>query len=211
MFLTCICLFYICLFVIGIILVFTDLLIQNSYGISIRKIIIAEQFKNRLKQNPNEIFFYTCLFSPIIEELIHRLPLNLKKWNIVISLSLIYLMFFDGIFYYNFSEFNTWFKLFLVLFTFTVFYFVKTKSFNLERKQYILYVVLMVFIFALLHINNFYKELPKGLIFISALYVLPQFFLGIFSSYLRLKNGIFYSFLIHIIFNTVVFLNNYFI
>lgn len=210
-FFVCLILLYVCVFTSALILLITDLYLQHSYGISINKLITQEQFKDRSNQSLYETFFYTCLFIPVLEELIHRLPLNLKKWNIAISLSLAYLIFFDGIFYYNFSEFYTWFKLFLVLFTFIVFYFIKAKTFTLKRNYHILYVLIMAFVFGLLHINNFYRELPKGFIFISVLYILPQFFLGFFSSYLRLKNGIFYSFLIHIIFNTVVFLNNYFL
>ena len=67
----------------------------------------------------------------------------------------------------------------------------------------------MSLIFGLLHMNNFYRELPPTLLWISVLFALPQVIFGLFSSYLRLKNGIQYSILLHIILNTFVFIVNY--
>jgi len=60
---------------------------------------------------------------------------------------------------------------------------------------------LTVFIFALLHISNF--TLEKGMWYTAPLMVLPQFILGLYLGYIRVRNNIGYSIFIHAFNNAI--------
>lgn len=211
-FFICLFLLYLSVFIISIFQIVVDIFIEKISGISLKKIIFNEQVSSTTKLNYLETFIYFCLIYPIIEELIHRLPLILNKWNISISLSLVFLINYDrNLFFFDLNEKSFWLKILIIVFIFFTLHFIKIDNFKLGKVKYFIYFYFMALTFSFLHIGNFYSALPKKFIFISIIFVLPQFFLGIISSYLRLKNGILYSFLIHIIFNTSVFILNNFI
>jgi hypothetical protein len=203
--------FYFFLFFLSIFQYFLDLYLVLKYDFSVTEIIIKNRNENFERFNLLDVIFILCFFIPTIEELIHRLPLVLSKWNIAIALSLSYFAFTDGFFYYNLAEKSTIIKLSLTLITFIIFYFIDFKKIMLEKRYYIIYVLLMSIVFGLLHLINFYSEVPKNCKIFSLIFIFPQITLGMFSSLLRIKIGFIYSVLFHILFNSSIFILNLYI
>lgn len=185
-----VCLF-ISIYCFGFIEILLDLFIKESYGFSIREIINSSQ---------NEFLKYKyslliILIFPLIEELIFRLPLNLKINNIFISILGLNLLTI----YFNI--------LLTILFYLIIFYlFIKkrqvfSKISLLIKKKYGYYYYFLCLLFSFLHIFNFYDSIPIKLHLVLPFYVMPQFLFALFSGYLRLRNGFLFSLLFHYLFN----------
>lgn len=142
--------------------------------------------------------FYIFCLGPFIEEIIFRLPLNLKKWNVAISIAMIGFFFIgEKIFDMNLCHFQTWKKIIATILILVAFYFIKQEHLNLIKKKFGLYFYLLVCSFTLIHVYNFYHIIPTNLLVLAPLFVLPQFSLSLFTSYIRLSNGFFWGFLLH--------------
>jgi hypothetical protein len=183
---------------------FLDLIINHFYGFSINEIIRKKQYEVLFRDKYLYNIFYILVLGPIVEELIFRLPLIIKKENLSISLILLCLLFVGG----NLSSLTIiWFSFFLklgsIIFIILFITYLDKKNIlkQINDKYYTHYFYFLCSAFALMHISNFYSVFPKNLVLLCPLYVLPQFFLAYFSGFLRLKNGFLWGILLHFLFN----------
>lgn len=198
---------YFILFGILILIKLTDIFINHKYGLSISKLILQQQNNHYFKYTTLLGFSSSLLLSVIIEEIIFRKPLNLIKKNVIFCFILFYLIFILQVFINpNLTSFDSIVKA-IVLITITVFLILKKQEFYENiKKYYWVYFYIITITFGIIHIGNFYDMLPKNLIGLSIIFVLPQTLLGFFTGYIRLKNGIIWSIAMHIIFNTPAFI-----
>ena len=181
---------------------------QNNYS-------LIEFLKNK---QANRIFsqsYYLNIIkiiveAPILEEIAYRLPLNLKKHTVIISLitfGAIYLG--DNILSLNLYSFGTWLKIGVILLIALFGHFYIKQSFlnKIKDRFYNVYFYLLALLFAADHISIYITHLPSRLLILAPLFIIPQFFLALTTGYLRMKNGIIWAILLHIVFNTPTVLN----
>ncbi|MBV6644932.1 MAG: CPBP family intramembrane metalloprotease [Cyclobacteriaceae bacterium] len=143
-----------------------------------------------------------CLFSPIIEEMGFRYHLSNRNVNsLILSISflipIVILFFFKVVFDF---EGSIVFKLILTIVIALISYFGFTKRFagsELKNSSTSLHLIAMSFVFAIVHINSIKNEL----ILDQLLFVVPLFFLGLVLGLIRIKYGIQYAILAHILYN----------
>ncbi len=198
--------FYIILLLISyaIFIKIIDYLIFINTNFSIYDKIISNQNKY-FKNNSFYAIIFILMIAPFIEEIIFRLPLKVSKLNISLSMSFMCFLFIGG---NNLADLNFTFESLLLKFISTilvVFLINKIDENSLlklnNEKLYAKYFYIVSIIFGLLHIRNFYQEIPINLILFTPLYVIPQIILSLFLGYIRLKNGIIWAILLHSIFN----------
>lgn len=204
------------LFLIIVILIWSFFLkVIDNIHIKKYSFSLVESFKY---QQTNRIFsqnFYlniirVILVAPVLEELAYRLLLNLKKNTFILSLATFSAIYVgDNILSLNPYSYGTWSKFSAILFIFLFGYLFVTQSFLNKIKNHFFnaFFYSLALLFALDHISLYITNLPSNLLVLAPLFVLPQFFLAITASYLRLKNGIIWAILIHILFNTPIVLN----
>jgi hypothetical protein len=158
-----------------------------------------------------KVYLMVCIGAPLLEETICRLPLSFKPAHIAISLSLATL-------------FALGFKLqpvyltsgaFLVpmLIAAAVYGILQTylgnqnhyspQRLSLNKKRG--FIIFSILVFGFIHIGN-YQPLNYHVWFLYPLYVIPQILMGWGLSYVRLRNGVLYSMLMHSLINTIPFL-----
>lgn len=148
------------------------------------------------------------IVGPIIEELIFRLYLNLKKITIAISFSLLIYGLTGPIWGISDIHNELW-RASLVILTFIII----LTAFNekmliiLREKFFMLIYYFSVLLFAFLHIGNFHP-LDWNIFFIYPILVLPQIGMGLSLGYIRIKfkNGLLWAVLFHVLINMQGFL-----
>ena len=174
-------------------------------GISFFKLENIDTSTSGLEFYKNKWFLYLmpCLLVPIVEELSCRLFLKKSLINSYISLSLITFILIlllqnRKIYSLDCYVLNTLvfsFFIWLSLFSFKK-YFVNIRI--TDRTIFYSSAIL----FSLLHLSNYsfqINELPKYLFLI-----IPQLCSGLIYGYIRVKNGMIYSILLHSIHNTIL-------
>ena len=190
------------------ILLITSIFIFDIFfiiGISFFKLENIDISTGGLEFYKNKWFLYLipCLLVPVIEELSCRLFLKKSLINSYISLSLITFILIlllqnRKIYSLDLYVLNTLvfsFFIWLLLFSFKK-YFVNIKI--TDRTIFYGSAIL----FSLLHLSNYsfqINELPKYLFLI-----IPQLCSGLIYGYIRVKNGMIYSILLHSIHNTIL-------
>ena len=190
------------------ILLITSIFIFDIFfiiGISFFKLENIDISTGGLEFYKNKWFLYLipCLLVPIVEELSCRLFLKKSLINSYISLSLITFILIlllqnRKIYSLDWYVLNTLvfsFSIWLSLFSFKK-YFVNIKI--TDRTIFYGSAIL----FSLLHLSNYsfqINELPKYLFLI-----IPQLCSGLIYGYIRVKNGMIYSILLHSIHNTIL-------
>ena len=138
------------------------------------------QLLDALSLPPLQILFLFVLLIPFFEELIFRLYLRLPQ-NIPLQ-SLIVIASFTG--QKNKEKLKTFIE-------------------QRWRTYYKIIFYLAAFIFALVHISNF--EYSITLLAFTPLLVVPQFAVGLFTGYLRVKYGFIWGFYLHALHNLIAF------
>lgn len=202
---------FICLLFLFIILVAWGIFLQLIDFFCLRYYDFS--FLNKLQGYKTDIIFknpdYNGVFlavimGPILEELTYRFSLDLKKSTVIVSLIMLcFIGIGDNIFYMDFSNFGTWFKFLAIIGVIFGGYFFITQQIldKIKIDYYAFYFYGFALLFAYDHISIYLKILPNILLVFLPLFVLPQFFLAIFTSYLRLKNGLIWAILLHSLFN----------
>jgi hypothetical protein len=152
------------------------------------------------------------LVIPFIEELANRLYLIFKPINIAISISILFYSLISFINQSSFYEFNNFFYLkfaISVILGSIVYFILKTEKIKsifekiwLKYFKYIFYF--SVLSFGLYHISKY--SLTNCMYLLAPLLVIPQIISGIIWGYVRVKYGIFWSVLQHIIHNVCFYL-----
>lgn len=132
------------------------------------------------------------ILAPILEEILFRFHLNLKLRNIVFSIIATCVMFYDHIWLLSVLIF--YFSILILLPRFR------------ERANNLIFVYLSAFFFGISHLA--YKELLFSLEdILSYVYTFtPKFFSGLIYSYVFFKKGLYFSILLHFLWNLLPFI-----
>lgn len=137
------------------------------------------------------------VIAPIIEEMVFRFFLKPKYKNIII---LVVFMTILGIYYYIVKKTLNYIIVILlinIIFFYLIYNKAVLKKFQIHFINYFsIYFCSFSIIFALLHSFNYQIENPLFYI-ILPLIVAPQFIMGLFFGYIRMKYNILYSIFFH--------------
>jgi hypothetical protein len=162
--------------------------------------IFNYQNNKLLKYTIWENVSYILLLGPIIEELISRLYLDLKKRNLILTL-VCFLIVSLKITNLNF---DLKFYFFVLTILTVIFFILKSKQDSIiffGKKYYTFIFYFSCLTFSFLHFSNYSKVLSENYIWLLPILVLPQFIMGIFFGYIRIKLGFFWAILLHICMN----------
>jgi hypothetical protein len=160
------------------------------------------------------IYFLTLIVSvaaPIMEELIFRLPLRLKKYNFIPFILIVLLLNSLGIinhytnglsWYYVLPVFITVLALIVV---FTPTYFSKISTYL--KSKYGWYFYFIALLFGFYHLINY--RFTIQVLFFAPLLVLPQIVAGLLLGYIRIRFGFIWGILLHAIHNLLFILPVY--
>jgi hypothetical protein len=143
---------------------------------------------------------YVILLGPFFEELIFRLPLSLEKRSIGVCFAVTsyWLLINHRIYEVEYDNPYWYLKLSIALsvFILTVKFFPNSwlTTIKINFLQHTIYFTSSVF--ALLHITNF-APYNAHVIFFYPVFVLPQFLMGLFLGYARIKYGFLYGVALH--------------
>lgn len=146
---------------------------------------------------------------PLIEEIIFRLPLNLKKSCLAISLSFLYLRF-SGNFLTHILNLTKTEDLIKISITGIIFLLImvivkQDKLNHLKREHYKFIFYFIAVGFGLIHILNFHI-INYYLLFFYPIFVLPQIFMGVIIGNIRIKYGFIWGWALHCLINSTSFL-----
>ena len=151
-----------------------------------------------------KIFILAVIIAPIFEEILFRYYLT-KPVLIFIAIPTIIAL--GSLIMYSTGLLNLFaFILFLIVSSLSLLL-LFWKSVNLiehlkiwyqDKFAYVFY--LSAVLFAFIHIYNFHDMMPW---YYTPILVFPQFFIGLYLGYLRVRNGLSYSILVHAINNAI--------
>ncbi|MDB4923669.1 CPBP family glutamic-type intramembrane protease [Mucilaginibacter sp.] len=170
---------------------------------------------NQVQKNEMSHFFhklgywkaalYICLVGPLLEEIVFRLPLSLKKKHIAIAFAAAAAFLFAGFLFRNITSqlINFGIRLSISAAIYFICIFLVPNNLSIIdhrfRKQLI---ILSMCLFGLMHIGN-YSPIQWPLILLYPIYIIPQLCMGWGITYLRFKNGFWWGFALHCIINSV--------
>jgi membrane protease YdiL (CAAX protease family) len=144
-------------------------------------------------------FFYIVLIGPLIEEIIHRKWLDFKKKSFYFSIIIITILGVKS-YFFNSSYYYLYFIVSLLMFL--VIFFTDDRKLKLYGKQYFKsFFYISCFLFSLIHISNYSSFLISNEYFFIPLLILPQFVMGLFFGFFRVKYGFLWGFFSHAIMN----------
>jgi len=151
------------------------------------------------------VFIYVALAGPMLEELLFRLPLKLNEKymqiNVVLTVTgLIYILVF------TIKVYIIQISLVVVEIILLSIYFSSKELFNkyiisIWSRKFIWVFYLSAAIFGMLHISNYSPKLITFLL--MPILVLPQFIVGLFCGYIRIRLGFFWGYLLHVSHNFI--------
>ncbi|RPD46384.1 CPBP family intramembrane metalloprotease [Hymenobacter sediminis] len=173
---------------------------------------IYQQIKSTTPPLRNTFGVYTFVvivfIGPFFEEVLFRLPLDIRRTHIsIFFFILIFHLFGNSILQIKLTEISYIFGLIFGLASFLfIQLFTNELTLNKIKNDYYSYCIYAsILSFSLLHITNFkniqYKYFPFYI-----LLTLPQFIMGIFITHIRLKRGFIWGFILHALINTISFL-----
>lgn len=165
-------------------------------------------------KGPFLLFISTLILSPIIEEILFRLPLVYSPKNISLSISLLISIILAKLNYFD----DKYFRLSIAV-TFGILLFLalknilnknesvslRMKAFWSKNSKFIFYFSLILF--ALIHLSNF-KALSNHQLLFTPLLVGPQLVTGYFLANIRLSHGLLWSIQLHMIINVFAYLGS---
>ena len=165
----------------------------------------------RIEHSGYELFIFSGLLVPALEELINRLWLKFNKYYLPISISLFILLFtYIFIFKNDIDKLSIlsldFFMSFFIasLFFFLILYLVikfKTKIILIYNNNIRLVLFFSALFFSLLHLSMYNFDVENS-IFLIFLFLFPYMLAGIFLGYLRLKLGFITVVCFHVFYNS---------
>jgi membrane protease YdiL (CAAX protease family) len=200
---------FISLFILEIVFTFCTGVLISGFGNSDITSGTTVNIQQYLNQFPAWfIFIALVIITPTIEELFFRLSLKLNvktmHFNVIIIIA--------GIILFIMSIIKTkWIEISFITFGVIILlsYFIRKGKFNQiilafwdKNFSYVFYF--FVFSYGLLHVSNFN---PKSISFLLLpIILLPQFILGLFCGYIRVKLGFNWSCFFHFLHNGIIML-----
>lgn len=160
---------------------------------------------NTKKRPLLKIFISIILIAPIIEELIFRVHLKLKRKFFIISIVLLSCLLISEVYKTKSFNFNSIFYIIYILYLFLVM-FINIK-YSIEDSVYLrkTNIIINCLFFALFHITN-YKITNNNNVYLLIINVLPMFIFGYYFSIIRLKLNIYWAILAHMTANFLPFI-----
>lgn len=194
----------------GLILKGIDVIFIKKNNYSLIEFLKTKQANRIFSQSYYLNIIKIIVAAPILEEIAYRLPLNLKKHTVIISLITFCAIYLGGnILSLNLFSFGTWSKIgvILIIALFGHFYIKQSFLNKIKDQFYNVYFYFLALLFAADHISIYITHLPSKLLILAPLFIIPQFFLALTTGYVRMKNGIIWAILLHVAFNTPTVLN----
>lgn len=182
-------------------------------GITTKGLNITNQTSNTLAERSTAMMFlFPVIIGPILEEIGFRLSLKFSRINMSLTSSVLTYFILSDILDVNYY-FTTNYLLIRIsasILTGVFIYFlfvnkkiqVLIKNFWNANSKLILY--LFAFVFAFWHITNFGSV--KDLYFLMPILTIPQLIYAFTFSFIRLRIGVFYSIIVHSLFNLIPFI-----
>ncbi|WP_333820994.1 CPBP family glutamic-type intramembrane protease [Ohtaekwangia sp.] len=190
------------MFLLSPVLRILDLIITDTHHFSIYEQMLKTSSLIKIKYG-NLTFLFVVLVGPFVEEVIFRLPLDLKKSSIALSIGVLTYRFTgNGFLTFDFLSVYTYLRLlFAIGLMILIFFYLPVSALSLIREKYFSYCFYFTaFIFAAVHLTNFYPFNSNVLLFYP-FFVLPQFIMGLCIGYVRVNCGFFYGWLLHALIN----------
>ncbi|MBX2915355.1 MAG: CPBP family intramembrane metalloprotease [Cyclobacteriaceae bacterium] len=174
---------------------------------------IYEQLKVTNSESINRFgnysFIIVVILGPLYEEILFRLPLNLSKLSIGVSLGFMFFYLLTGnLLSIDYQKFDTYFKIVgSIFFAGLVTFFFPKKFLDLFKNNFKLVFFIHAVIFALLHLTNF-DSYNSSVILIYPLFTLPQLIMAVLIGYTRIEIGFAYCVLLHSLINLLSFAVN---
>lgn len=148
-------------------------------------------------------FINLLILIPVIEEVTFRLYLKPIRKNILISLTLISIVFADWLLGACVISNISYYLIMILLIVIVVFLLEKycDRIIEFAKCNQRLYLSISVFIFVVFHLKNEYSSM---MLMWSPILLLPQIAGGVFLAHLRIKYTIFHSMLFHSIYNGIL-------
>jgi len=179
---------YIFIYTLAIIPIgFILFLVSNGIGLENRQSTLSFQEK----------IFYGILFAPIVEEILFRLILRFNKKNLLIFITSSFALFIIFLIKKELVKILVFSSL-TIAFSLCTIYFKTCKDFLI--KYFHIWFYITAGLFGVLHIYN-YMGINISNLFLSPLFAIPQFILGILLGFIRINNGFFYAVLFHLLMN----------
>ncbi len=153
-------------------------------------------------------FLIIAVAGPILEELMFRLYLVLRRGFIAVSFGLFTYTLSGPIWSFGQHDSLIGYRVGLSLVVFLTLLFLPAGIIEKLRTKYFKYVFYFsVLSFGLVHISNF-RPINFSIFYLYPFFVLPQLGMGVLLGYLRLnlKHGLFWAMLLHMFINAVGFL-----
>jgi hypothetical protein len=149
-------------------------------------------------QQPNVLkLIFICLLGPLIEEFAFRMPLSLDKKHILFSIPCIVFIMF--VFLKKIFSVETS-LIFCFLFILLI-YIIMKLGFTKDYSFIVLHI--LTFLFAMGHWNNSKDLVGLHFLFRFLIYIIPMLITGYFLAFIRLKYGLVWSIITHIIHNSI--------
>ncbi|MFC4758977.1 CPBP family glutamic-type intramembrane protease [Solitalea agri] len=190
---------------ISSILIYLINFVINQFGIHPNIIDIHKKGRSLLNHYSfTQAWLLSAFIGPVLEELEFRLLLNPCRITIAISCSLFYWVHNGGSFKTEtLLTANFLFLTIQSLFFASFLYYLITETVieELKHYKYKLLVWGTILVFTFVHLKNF-EPLTFPLLLLSPILLLYIFFTGWVLTYLRLRNGILWAIIFHILHNT---------
>ena len=189
----------------GLFLLSLDYLLVKYAGI--------KSIYHQIKENNTEVkkhfegyaFLAIVFAAPFIEEIIFRLPLNLKKASIAFAISILFFRFSgNSLTYPDFT--STHYRISLlcasIVFVLISYFFPITILSKIKLNYFKWWYYFIVLTFGLVHISNI-KHLNFNLALLYPIFVLPQMIIGAFIGDIRMHRGFIWGFALHGLINLI--------
>jgi len=154
------------------------------------------------------LFFKICFLNAIYEELAFRLFLKFSPVKLSISISLLVYFLLSKFLQFEIYSLNVYvYGSIILFFMFTLFLNIKSiieYTRNIIIKYFKHFFYISIILFAILHIVQF--EITFRSIFFIPIIILPQLIAGVFFGFVRMKYGIMWSIVLHVVNNSIPFL-----
>ncbi|MFD2034518.1 type II CAAX prenyl endopeptidase Rce1 family protein [Belliella marina] len=171
--------------------------------------------ENRIISDSNIDYFtilLVVLYQPLYEELAFRMMLTYNRIRAIVSFSLILSMVlkvFVGRWlelemgdYIHYFYWETIVLLFSFICIYLVFHFFQKEISKWIEVNYTLFFFSSIFIWVILHLNNF--EITVSVLPLLSCFLVDLFIVGYIYSYVRLKNGLIWAIGLHVAYNAMV-------
>lgn len=156
----------------------------------------------------NMSYLYPLIIAPIAEEIMFRLPLNMKKQSFALSIAFFAYWFSGGKFYhFDYVELGNYLRvgLGICIFCFFRVNFPQKIIDMIRDKYYHIFFYSLAVCFGIIHVinipvNSFWLKLA------IVIFTLPQIISGILFSYIRVQRGFAWCIILHSLTNFTLFI-----